>query len=403
MIVHKSLIMDHKIIIDYDEISFNNIFDLIPYSNRTLILFNKNPVFISKNSFQQNNIIAKDLRFYVINFLETLNHKDLITIGGESYLYGLISSKFNYIINYTNSKSIYKDVIYNTYFYNKTVENYLIDYNKFINIKNGNILLINNAKLNLNLLNVINKRYYQFIIIINCHHFEFWNRINLLSNYKLIKRKYFVSKYFYVTVNILIYKNKIPTFISLGNNCSVAYHLQNLGLRTNSFPFDWCKVNIKQLNKVLKNNFKDFSDIKIHKYSLKHSYLFEHNKGSYIVKNSYNITFAHELLTNSKNDIEKLKYKLNNRVKRFLNNKDNNIIFIIFDIYNQSEYLLELIKHLQQYFNIFKILYIHNRENTISLNNLQFVKIIKIDYNQIDWSDWSYSNLNWFDIIFNNL
>jgi hypothetical protein len=33
--------------------------------NRNLYIFNKNPIFISHESFKQNNIISKDLRFYV--------------------------------------------------------------------------------------------------------------------------------------------------------------------------------------------------------------------------------------------------------------------------------------------------------------------------------------------------
>ena len=31
--------------------------------------------------------------------------------------------------------------------------------------------------------------------------------------------------------------------VSLGGNCSVAYQLNKLQLRYNSYPFDWCKID----------------------------------------------------------------------------------------------------------------------------------------------------------------
>jgi hypothetical protein len=54
-------------------------------------------------------------------------------------------------------------------------------------------------------------------------------------------------------------------FISLGGNCAVTYQLRKLHLYNNSYPFDWCKLKIKNLIKVLKNDFKDFENIQFKK------------------------------------------------------------------------------------------------------------------------------------------
>ena len=49
--------------------------------------------------------------------------------------------------------------------------------------------------------------------------------------------------------------------ISLGSNCSVTYQLNKYNLRQQSFPFDWSKITIKQLNKVLESKFKDYENV----------------------------------------------------------------------------------------------------------------------------------------------
>ena len=52
-------------------------------------------------------------------------------------------------------------------------------------------------------------------------------------------------------------------YISLGGNCSVAFQLNRLKLRKKSYPFDWAKISLNQLLRVLENNFEDFEDIKL--------------------------------------------------------------------------------------------------------------------------------------------
>lgn len=47
-------------------------------------------------------------------------------------------------------------------------------------------------------------------------------------------------------------------YISLGSDCSIAYHLQKYGLRSFSFPFDWI-LSLK-IEKCIENDFIDLFD-----------------------------------------------------------------------------------------------------------------------------------------------
>lgn len=372
-------------------------------NNTYIEKFNDKYVYINKNSFRQNNKIKKDLRFYVFSIIS--NHKikinSIVCIGGESYLFVMTSDKINNIIHYTNSKSIYNDAKLNNNLYLKNLNNNIIDYNTYSNIVNGTILILNLAKLNLNLLNVINKRIYKTIIIINCHHNEFWKRIILLTNYKLTSRKQFISNNNYVTVNVLVYKNEIPKFISLGTTCASAYQLKNLGLKNNKYPFDWCKSNINKINITLKNNFDEYNKITVNKLSNNHQFHFQKNTSSHIVSNQYNISFAHELFNISDNNIIKFQDELTNRINTFKSKKDNYVIFVLSDFFNNTKsnnicnQLDLLITNLKEYFNNFKLLYITNSLiDYTSSNNLKIIYT-----GDIQFVDWMYPNYNWFEIL----
>ena len=91
---------------------FNN----IHVNNKNYIpqLFINNIVFISTTSFQQNNIVlGQRIRKFVINIINNINNLASLTcIGGESYLYGLVSN-VNKIIHFTNNESIHNDLVFN--------------------------------------------------------------------------------------------------------------------------------------------------------------------------------------------------------------------------------------------------------------------------------------------------
>jgi hypothetical protein len=387
---------------------------------RYLHKFNNNYFFISNKSFCQHIKIQKNLRQYVNtlicnffnntkivntnNSINSFKHSlfTIVCIGGESYLYGM-SNNFNKIIHYTNSKYIYNDVENNNQIYKKNIENNLINYNKYQYIKNGNMLIINIAKLNLNIIKQCNSRFFKYIIIINCHHIEFWNRIKLLNNYKIINRKQFIVTNYFVTVSILEYKSNIPIYIPLGNTCAIAYQLNKYGLRTMPLPFDWCKIDIKQLNNILDNEFNKFEDLTVVKFSEKHK-LLDNDFGSYILKNKYNIIFAHELYIINSYNITSLQNNIKKRIKNFYNLKSYKIRFIIHNSIVDNYNLNKLIIHLKKYFNNFIIIYITNinkfDNNDLTVkNNIYY---IYIDYNIINWQDWHLSSINWFNILFDN-
>ena len=138
--------------------------------------------------------------------------------------------------------------------------------------------------------------------------------------------------------------------ISLGSNCSITYQLNKYNLRLQSFPFDWSKITIKQLNKVLEMNFHDYENIFIKKFS-------ENHDSSYIVSNKYNIIFAHEIF--DKYNIEEFKKVLVKRINNFINNKSF-IKFVRIELQPITKSYLDelnkLILLLDKYFDNYKII-----------------------------------------------
>lgn len=168
-------------------------------------------VFISAQSFQQNNLVlGNKIRKHVSKLISGLS--ELVCIGGESYLYGL-TQQIPVIYTYTNSPHIYSDILYNETFYKKLINSNtnLCDYNKLQQLVQSETCLINLSNLNAKLLNIINISNYNKIIIINCHHEDFWKKIKLLSQYKIKQRKQFVSCSlgYFIAVTVLE-KNKLP-------------------------------------------------------------------------------------------------------------------------------------------------------------------------------------------------
>ena len=200
-------------------------------------------------------------------------------------------------------------------------------------------------------------------------------------------------------------------YISLGTNCSVAYQLRKLGLREEAYPFDWCSTNYKNLLEVLKNDFKDYEKVSIKKFSDNHI-LFKNEdvfdekvdkKGTYIFKNGYGITFAHELIEENDENIDKFKETINRRIKRF-RELDGNIVFIRIEINDKIFNYNELIEILDKKFLNYKIIILGNIEYEKTSNgNIDYEKTSngKIEYYKLpEFKDWKYDNFDW-NIIFN--
>ena len=191
--------------------------------------------------------------------------------------------------------------------------------------------------------------------------------------------------------------------ISIGANCSVAYHLKNFKLREYSYPFDWSTTTLNQLNRVLDNNFKDYESVKIKRLSDKHLYLDNYddlynddiiNDPTYILSNPYNIKFAHEVIDDSDINIKNFSDSLLRRVERFRSLK--NPIFIRIETDNLSEIQMEnyliLVDNLDKYFDDYKIILISKNLSPIS------EKIINYQLNEFS-PDWTFPDLDWGNIM----
>ena len=375
---------DNFMILDYNlNTRYNSSEKYIPQ------YFNNYIVFISAKSFQQTHyILSKQIRKYVIEYLNYNDilciYNDILCIGGESYLYTL-NLNLN-ITFYTNNQSIYDDCIFNNNIYKKHINYNLVDYNKFIINSEYDICLINLSYLNTNIINQIQN--INKIIIISCHHDDFWKKINF-PNHKLIIRKKFICykmKYF-ITVNIFIKKIEI---VSLGGNCSVAYHLNQYGYRFNSYPFDWCNIKLNQLINVFKNDFKDFEKLKINKLSHNHLLFSNNLQPSFILTNNYGCKFAHEVIDDNMS-FDEFKNKLIKRIFKFKTLK--NPVFIRLETSNDINNYNILIQKLDKYFDNYKFILI----SKINPNNS---KIIHYKLDNI-FNDWKYNNLNWKNIFIN--
>lgn len=176
---------------------------MLDYRNRVRkkgnipILINKKIYLININSFIQNNIhLSKKIRRFVF---KNISKNKIIGIGGESYIYLKFTDYF-----YSNSKLILKNV-----YLNKSVSennSNLINYNNFDENLSAEQIIINLSKLNKYLMEKINNSNIKNIIIISCHHHDFWKKIKLLTKYKLIVRKKFIdfNKKYFITVNIFV-------------------------------------------------------------------------------------------------------------------------------------------------------------------------------------------------------
>ena len=148
------------------------------------------------------------------------------------------------------------------------------------------------------------------------------------------------------------------TYISLGGNCCITYQLKKHDIES-GYPFDWCKTKINQLNLVLENDFENYHFLKLVKFSESHFDINKSYSGSFIFKNDYKITFAHEI--SKKYDKEIFEEKLLNRIKKF--KQVENPIFIRLENQNLSQKYFEkqykkLIKNLEKYFDNFKLILI---------------------------------------------
>ena len=207
--------------------------------------------------------------------------------------------------------------------------------------------------------------------------------------------------------------------IPLGGDCSVAFQLRELKLRKTALPFDWSKCKISQLIDALKDNLSDFANIQIVKQSINHPFIptetdvydekNEISTSSYIVKNRYGITFAHELTNPDK--ISHYQSRINERILRF--NKLLDVSKEISSSQESTSYNIHFIRkefekinstYLSKLLELIKILGVIEGKNKMTLvchyTSLQYLKELQIPnlriiyYKEFD-ADWKCPNLEW--------
>lgn len=127
-------------------------------------------------------------------------------------------------------------------------------------------------------------------------------------------------------------------FVPIGDNCSVAYNLQKLGLRIFALPFDWIRIgHLSSVSSLIENKFSGFLDDLV---EIDHSNKFKCFGDDYeyadgltkicVVQNTkYNIKFYHDFNKEIVSEIDDIKEKYARRIERLFDHliSKNKIIF----------------------------------------------------------------------------
>ena len=89
--------------------------------------------------------------------------------------------------------------------------------------------------------------------------------------------------------------------------------MKQLQLIKQTYPFDWVKVSLNSLIKVLENDFDRYCKLTIKKLYENHL-IFDDTKTSFIVSNDYGITMTRELV--DEQNIETFTLSLSNGVDK---------------------------------------------------------------------------------------
>lgn len=118
-------------------------------------------------------------------------------------------------------------------------------------------------------------------------------------------------------------------FISLGQQCGVAYNLEKYGYKSESLPFDWIRTpNFPSIVKLIENKFSDF----LNEIELEYN---DNPEVKFYFRNKITrCEFVHEC---EETDFNTIKEKYNRRIKRFYKKltEYKKIIFIR-DIYRHN-------------------------------------------------------------------
>lgn len=202
-------------------------------------------------------------------------------------------------------------------------------------------------------------------------------------------------------------------FIPLGSTCSVAYQMQQLGLRTCAYPFDWLRVeSLKDITNVLRNNFTDFvtsceKTSESDKFPISKTDDFpridQERNVSIIMKNKYNMKFYHDFDNNT--DLNQINEKYKRRIERFMDiiRSSCKICFVRDELKVNKltdemidEFISEIHK-INPQLEVHMLIIIHNPKKTVlKLNCSELIRIIN-DTNE--FGDWFRPNVDWESIL----
>lgn len=157
---------------------------------------------------------------------------------------------------------------------------------------------------------------------------------------------HFIPKLFRPSIQSIIFPSNpnrnFDLYISTGNNCTAAFILKILNLRTFSFPFDWLYgVSLTRNLDWILLDFKDFFRYQDLNYETKK--IEGKAKHLKVVNSKTGTHFIHDFLTDSYSEFQSIQEKYNRRCLRLLNEcKDKKVLLLYVEHnddnlnYNQS-------------------------------------------------------------------
>lgn len=391
---------------------FGNYYNEYIFTNNSLIRY-------SSDSFLQQNLnTAKELYTYISNNLKTINMNNkkifrLIGIGDDclnissylnEYIYSFMHCEetMNCMYNLLDKKYEKHPATLNlqTWYKNINLEN--TEDNELVLITTPGRKGLSNQEIE-----VIKKLKIKYIIYIGCCiKSSNKNMKELEDKYKIIEKKEFPEMFSNIEGYLetcYILENPIEIkFISIGCDCSIAYHLKQ-----EFYPFDWFKSSsIDIIQYLLINNFEPLFDItkyRILKKSDVHFHIpeidyinlkfelnptliirFEISKTDYIdfphdFKIPENLSATNNNLDEIKDQFEEFVNKMKRRIERLNKIKIENRNFIRYETKKINQKLYEKYIQILEYCN--EILIYTNRNIDLKFINLNSkIKIIQDEY-----------------------
>lgn len=184
--------------------------------------------------------------------------------------------------------------------------------------------------------------------------------------------------------NIIVTFNIHPPtmyHISLGPDCSIAYHMQQNKIKKETLPFDWTSTpNLNKLLELIKNKFNLFFDYQVGTASkfitLDDDWDDQCQINKIYIKNyRYNISFPHDNLDN-------FNFIYTKRIERFMNIiKDNNNKKIFYRIGKDVD-KIKICKILDEMMIVnYEVIIIKNNTNDDNWkrNNIDWKKIFNLE------------------------